>query len=364
MKLQNNYRTWMGIFSVLALAVIGGAGGVWWWRSTGYVSTDDARIKAEIVSISAEISGRIDELPKEEGDSVTAGEIMARLDSREVLIQLQQAQAGVDRARSRMLQAAREINLHLERQKSEIPHAEAELQAHRFNLEDARALAEQAREDWQRTKTLFERELISAQELDRAETGLRQAEARVSSLQEKVKEGKATLELVRIKGKEVSIKEADLQTRKAEVRQAEANLADLQHKLRLMTIRSPVRGVVVKKNAHQGEFVEAGQPIFMVVDSKRFWVEANVEETEIRFVKPGKRVIIKVNSYPGQDFSGKVTEIGGATVSEFSLFTPQKLTGVFVKSTQRLPVKIEVKNTDGLLKVGMLVAVWIKKDSP
>ena len=169
---------------------------------------------------------------------------------------------------------------------------------------------------------------------------------------------------MRIKGKEVSIKEADLQIRKAEVRQAEAKLADLQHKIRLMTIRTPVRGIVVKKHAHQGEFVEAGQPIFLVVDSSRYWVEANVEETEIRFVKPGNEVIIQINSYPGRDFSGKVTEIGGATISEFSLFSPQKLTGVFIKSTQRLPVKITVENTDGLLKVGMLVAVWIKKEYP
>ncbi len=120
----------------------------------------------------------------------------------------------------------------------------------------------------------------------------------------------------------------------------------------------------MKKNMHQGEFVEAGQPIFLVVDTSRYWVEANVEETEIRFVKLGNEVIIRVNSYPGRDFSGKVTEIGGATVSEFSLFSPQKLTGVFIKSTQRLPVKITVENTDGLLKVGMLVAVWIKKDNP
>jgi membrane fusion protein (multidrug efflux system) len=101
----------------------------------------------------------------------------------------------------------------------------------------------------------------------------------------------------------------------------------------------------------------------MVVDSTRYWVEANVEETKIQFVKPGNRVTIRVDSYPSRDFTGKVTEIGGATISEFSLFSPQKLTGVFIKSTQRLPVKIAVENADGLLKVGMQAAVWIEKDN-
>jgi membrane fusion protein (multidrug efflux system) len=91
-------------------------------------------------------------------------------------------------------------------------------------------------------------------------------------------------------------------------------------------------------------------------------VEANVEETEIRFVKPGSRVTIRVDSYPSRDFRGRVTEVGEATVSEFSLFSPQKLTGQFIKSTQRLPVKISVENSDGLLKVGMLAVVWIEKN--
>jgi membrane fusion protein (multidrug efflux system) len=125
---------------------------------------------------------------------------------------------------------------------------------------------------------------------------------------------------------------------------------------------SPVQGTVAKKSARPGEVVQRGQPIFMLVDASRFWVEANVEETEIRFVKPGNHVTIRVDSYPGRDFTGKVAEVGEATVSEFSLFSPQKLTGQFIKSTQRLPVKISVENPDNLLKIGMLAVVWIEKD--
>lgn len=327
-----------------------------------FISTDDARIKAEIVSVSAEIQGRIEALTKNEGDPVARGEVMSRLDSREVQIQLQQAQAELDRARSRLQQADSEISLHLQRLKGELPQAEAALAGYRHHLEDARAHAEMAQEDYRRTKSLFARELISAQELAHGETVMRQAQARLSALQEKIKEGEAALELVRIKGGEVAVKEADRKARQAELRQAGASLADLRRKLQLTIIPSPVNGVVAKKNAHQGEVVQRGQPIFMVVDSSRFWVEANVEETEIRFVKPGNGVIIRVDSYPGRDFSGRVIEVGEATVSEFSLFSPQKLTGQFIKSTQRFPVKISVENSDGLLKIGMLAVVWIEKN--
>lgn len=358
--MRNHYHTWTLIFAVVGVAVLGGVG-VWWWRSSGYVSTEDARIKAEIVSVSAEIPGRLALIAKDEGAAVARDEIMARLDTREIEIRVRQAQAELDRARSRMKQAAEEIRLHLERQKGQVAQAEAALRAHRYNLQDARVHAEQSEEDRQRSKTLFEKELIAAQEMDRAKTEHLQAKARVSALQEKIKEGESELDLVRMKAKEVAIMRADLQAREADVRGAEATLAELRRQLQLTTIRSPVVGIVVKKNSHQGEMIQAGQPIFMVVDSSRFWVEANVEETEIRHVKIGSPVSIRVDSYPDRTFEGEVIEVGGATVSEFSLFTPQKLTGQFIKSTQRLPVKVSVKNQDGLLKVGMLAVVWIKR---
>jgi membrane fusion protein (multidrug efflux system) len=119
--------------------------------------------------------------------------------------------------------------------------------------------------------------------------------------------------------------------------------------------------VVVKKNAHKGEFVKAGQPVFMVVDSSHYWVEANVDETQIRFVRPGNDATVRLDSYPDVEFAGKVVDVGGATTSEFSLFSPQKLTGVFIKSTQKVPVKIAVENTGGSLRVGMLAVVRIAK---
>jgi multidrug resistance efflux pump len=355
-------RKWTVILSTLVLLVMVGAYGVWWWISLDFVSTDDARIKADIITISSEIDGRIKTLTKNEGERVVLGEVMAHLDSREVRIQIQQARAEIDRAQSRLLHAQREVDLHREKHKGETMQAEAGLRGYRYNLEDALVHEIQAKEDLQRARALFERNLISPQELTHTKTGHRQAEVRVSALQEKIKEGEAHLDLIRVKGKEVSLKEADLKVREAELRQTKAKLADFRYKLKLTTIQSPVQGHIVKKNAHNGEFVEAGQPIFMVIDSTRFWIEANVEETAIRFVKPGSKAVVRVDSYPGRDFNGKVTEIGGATVSEFSLFSPQKLTGVFIKSTQRLPVKITVENADGLLKVGMLAVVWIEKD--
>jgi membrane fusion protein, multidrug efflux system len=356
-------RFWKTLAGVAAFMAIVGGFGVWWWQSAGYVSTDDARIKAAIVAVSAELTAKLNSLTKEEGDAVTRQEVLATLDRRELEIQLQQAEAEVDRLQNKAQQGAKEIELHVARQKEEVVKAEAALRAARHQLDDTRAHAGQAKEDWARNQKLFERALVAEQELERAKTSLRQAEAQMSAMQEKIKEGESMLDLARIKSKETAVMEADLQARRADVRRAEAVSADLRRKLQLTTIHSPVAGVVVKKHAHAGEVIQSGHPIYMVVDASRYWIEANVEETEIRFIEPGSPVIIKVDSYPDQQFEGRVIEVGGATVSEFSLFTPQKLTGQFIKSTQRLPVKISVANTNGVLRVGMLVVVRIKKHS-
>ena len=272
---ESSKKRWLaGTAAVMLLAIA--AFGVWVWSSLGYITTDDARVKADIVTISTEAPGRIGALLKDEGDAVDAGEVMVELDKREIQIRIEQHKAAVDYARSQLLQAERELS-----------HA---------------------------------------------------ADARHRE-----------------------IGEADLLARKARVREAEAELQELEFRLGLMTLRSPVKGVVVRKNAHPGEFVQPGQPVFMVVDSSRYWVEANVDETQIRFVRPGSKAMVRLDSYPGVQFDGEVTDVGGATTSEFSLFSPQKLTGVFIKSTQKLPVKIAVENADGILRVGMLAVVRIEK---
>jgi membrane fusion protein (multidrug efflux system) len=354
---------WKNLLVVIVLAAALGGFGWWWWITSGYVTTDDARIKADIVAVSAELTGKITSLSKHEGDRVARDEVLVTLDRRELEIQIQQAEAEIDRLRSKAEQEAKNIDLHKARQREEVAKAEAALRASRFNYEDARAHVVQAKDDWARNHKLFEKQLVAEQELDRARTLLRQSEAQLSALQERIKEGESMLDLARLKAGEIAVMEAELQARRAEERRAVATLADLRRKLQLTTVRSPVDGVVVKKSANAGEVTQVGQPIYMIVDGSRFWVEANVEETEIRHVKAGRQVMIQVDSYPDREFAGKVIEVGAATVSEFSLFNPQKLTGQFIKSTQRLPVKISVENRDGLLKVGMLVVVRIKRSA-
>ncbi len=273
---ESNKKRWLAGTAIVML--LGAAAvGAWVWSSLGAITTDDARVKADIVTISAGVPGRISALAKDEGEAVAPGDVMAQLDTRAIALRIQRRKAALDYARSRLQQARREVG--------------------------------------------------AGDGAGRGEEG----------------------------------SNAGLLAETARVREAEAALQELEFRLGIMTLRSPVAGMVVKKNVHRGEFVQPGQPVFMVVDTSRYWVEANVDETEIRFVRPGSKATVRLDSYPGVEFEGEVRGVGGATTSEFSLFSPQKLTGVFIKSTQKLPVKIAVKNAGGRLRVGMLAVVRIEK---
>ena len=362
-KRNKGVHTLGAILIALVLLALLSAGGTWLVRSMDYVSTDDAQIKADIITVSPETPGRIVALTKEEGEIVGAGEVVAKLDSEEIRIQIREANAEIQRTRSRWLETKRDIELYLKKHREKIALAEAVLRSYRHDRDEAQAEAEVAREDWHRTEELLKRTLISKQEASHGRSKFRQTWAQLASLEEKINQGRIALELARIEGGEVSVKRAAFKAREAELNRAQENLANLERKLDRMTIRSPVTGSIAKREALTGEFVQPGQPIFMVVDSSKYWVEANVEETKIRFVKPGARALVRMDSYPGLDYSGKVLEIGEATVSAFTLFSPAKLTGVFIKSTQRIPVKIHVENDNGDLKLGMLAVVWIEKDA-
>jgi multidrug resistance efflux pump len=226
MALVNNSSNWALTSGIAVMVLNDGRLAFWWWRSMEYVTTDDARIKAEIVSISRD-PGRTRGPTKDEGDAVSPGEVIARLDSREARIQLQQAQAELDGARSRSKQAETEVTYHTERHKGELPQAEAALAGHRHNLEDAQALTEKTTADWNRTKSLFERQLISAQELAHADIAMRQAQARLYALREKIKEERRRWNW----SDQWQEAPSKSESASAAVRRAEADLADLRRNL-------------------------------------------------------------------------------------------------------------------------------------
>lgn len=292
------------IIPLLAFLTIGAIGGIYWYMNLqDFVSTDDAFVSANSVSISAKVLGRIAILGTDEGDTVHTDQVLIGLDDSNLRAQEASAQAGLDLA-----------------QKS-IPLAQVEVN--------------RAQDDYTRTNVQYKSGIVTKEQYDHAQKALEAARAQLSIALSRISSAKAQLGVVK---------------------------ADLQNTI----VRSPMDGVVAKRWVLSGDVVQAGQPVFTIYDLKNIWVTANLEETKVGHLRIGDPVEIDVDAYPGAKFTGKVFQIGSFTASEFSLIPPNNASGNFTKVTQRIPVKITIVDTpstfvgDPELKPGMSVEVSVK----
>ena len=151
--------------------------------------------------------------------------------------------------------------------------------------------------------------------------------------------------------------EALKETRKAMLDQAKLRLS-------YCSISAPATGKIGKCNINIGQFLQAGQTLFTIVNSEKFWVVANFKETQLKSLKEGGEANLIVDGFPDQKITGRIASLSEATGSRFALLPPDNATGNFVKVTQRVPVKIAIENFSeykNMLRAGMSVTVEVKK---
>lgn len=288
---------------IIVLAAIGYFAWRWYLENRDYVSTDDAYIDADRVSISAKVLGRITQLSAGEGDTVHAGQMLVQLDASDLHAQQAQAQTALNLAQE--------------------------------NVKLAKVNLDKAEQDYKRAQSQFKENVIPAEQLDHSQKEYEAAQARYS------------------------IAQAQVGTSKAQI-----NVVDTS--LRNTTMVSPMNGVVSKRWVLPGDVVQPAQPILIIYNLQDIWITANLEETKLRALRLGDSVAIKVDAYPGRHFSGRVIQFGSNTAAQFSLIPPNNAAGNFTKVTQRVPVKIrldhipEVSDRPVKLLPGMSVEVRVR----
>ena len=288
---------------IIVLGAIAFFGWRWYLSNRGYVSTDDAYVDADRMSISSKILGRITKLTVDEGDTVHAGQALVQLDPSDLLAQ--QAQAHTSLTLTQENVALAKVNM------------------------------EKAQQDYQRAAAQFKANVIPAEQLDHAQKEYEAAQARYAISQAQVGTSRS----------QISVVDTALQN---------------------TTIAAPMDGVVSKRWVLPGDVVQPGQPIFTIYDLKDIWITANLEETKLRSLRLGDSVEVKVDTYPGRNFVGTVYQFGSNTAAQFSLIPPNNASGNFTKVTQRVPIKIRLTDVsaDGRQPVkllpGMSVEVRIK----
>ena len=291
---------------VPALLLLGG--GYYWLASGGSVSTDDAQVKQDIVSVSPQVNGQIVEVLVRDGARVKRGQLLFRIDSQPYRVALEQAEAQLANAhlQTRMLktQAAGTGG--------DITGAQANLAIKRNALGRQQALLKKGFT----TRADYEDAL---NEVRSAETQLADARARSANASAALAPG------------------GD----QPQIAQAQAAVDKAQLDLSRTEVRAPMDGVIENAdNLQVGQMAVTGVGMLSLVHSKSAWVEANFKEKDVGRMVPGEHATVKVDAYPGEKFEAHIQSIGAGTGSEFSLLPAQNANGNWVKVTQRVPVRI------------------------
>lgn len=326
------------IGSGLIVVALLSAGLFWWVKYAGVVSTDDARVKGTIVSVSSRVSARVEQMLVKEGDQVQAGQVIAKLESQELEVQVAQAKANFTAAQAKL------AGLKAGNRPQQVAQAVAAANSAEATLDNAQKV-------YERTKTLYYQGALSAQQMDAAQAALEVAQAQYAAANQS-----ASLAAE-------GTRQEDIEAAEAQVEQAAAVLKNAQLQLDNATIVAPISGVVALKSVNIGESVTVGQPIYNIVDVKDIWVAANIDETYVGKVRVGQNVEFTIDAFPGKTFKGEIQEVGAATGSQFALLPSENTSGNYTKLTQKLPVKITVLEANGDLKPGMSAIINVRVNS-
>jgi len=347
---KSNLRRLVAL-AVLAVAVIGGA--TYWWLNRGLVSTDDAFIDGNAVTLSPQVGGKVLRLLIDDNQPVKAGDLLLEIDPRDYEAARDSAKAQLARAEAAEAEASANLDLTQATTAASIASAEAGLELATAALAQARAQlvsstaeADRAGADVKRYRTLTKQDYASHQTLDQAEATARSSAAQelsdtqgVTVAQAKIGQAQAALDQARTAAQQVAVKAAQLLSAKADVEAARAALHTAEINLAYTKIQAPQTGYITRRQVNDGDVVDKNQILATLVYGAP-WVTANFKETQLTDMRPGQPVTIHVDAYPGVDFRGHVDSIMHGSGSHFSLLPPENATGNYVKVVQRVPVKI------------------------
>ena len=343
----------------LGLATVGGLFllGDWGYDRYANVYIDDARITADVISVSSRVSGWVTKLHVSEGDKVKARQILVSIDAREAKLRLSELdsrlksiEAEWSRALTEKKMIDRQTNSAEAVRRSQVAAAKAALAGRKSDLDLAIA-------EFERTKTLLSRKVVSRQRWEERRNAFRKSEQAFQQAQAEV--AAATAALVQASADREQLLVLDRQLNMLTHRKTEVSAQRQRHLLNLRDrlITSPFDGVVDKTFVNPSEFVSAGQRLLMLHDPAKIWVSANIKETDLRFIKSDSAVKVHVDAYPDRVFSGKISKIGNAATSEFALLPTPNPSGNFTKIVQRIRIRVDLDNKSELLRPGMMVEI-------
>ena len=308
-KKKINFKVYIPLLAVIVIVVT--LGWLWYKEYSKYISTDDAYVESDNVSVSSKIMGRIAEEFTKEGDSVTKGMLIAVLDSSDIVAQKNQAIALKEQAIATKFQT------------------EASYAYDQESIKVLQVNRDKAKEDYDRAKVQYGEHVITREAYEHSTKVMEAATAQLNA-------SSAAL----------SVSKAKIESSASAVKSAEAQVALIEAQLKNTSLYAPMDGIIAKRWLLPGDIASSGQSIFTITNNEKYWVIVYLEETKISKIYIGQKALLKIDAFEEENFNGKIFSIGSNTASQFSLIPPNNASGNFTKVTQRVPIKISIDATD------------------
>ncbi len=333
--------SWLIVAGILFVIVAAGI----YIPSLYVAETDDANVEADTVSVVPKVAAYVTHLYVTDNSRFSAGQLLMQLDPRDFLVAVQSASANLQSAKAALVNA----------------QAQLKEQALVIAADAANVQGDDA------TLTFAQQQLVRFRVLAKDDAGsvesYQQAQADIGQHQATLQKDKATLAAAET---QTDVLQSQVLQAEANVAVADAGLARAKLNLSYTKIYADISGTVANRSVQVGNFVQPGQTLFSAVPND-VYIIANYKETQLTHIKPGQKVTITVDAFPGLRLHGHVDSIQRGTGSEFALLPPENATGNFVKVVQRVPVKIVLDKADQnkvFLAPGMSVETYVTTDKP
>jgi membrane fusion protein (multidrug efflux system) len=313
------------------------------WHALHHESTDNASVECYSMPVIARVSGYVDSLPLNDYQAVKQGALLLNIDDREYAIAKAQAEADVAQAEA-----------DLENAKAQLVNAQMNSKVAEANAGVQKTRIDKAVNDLKRDQALFNDNSVTQKQLDDSK----------SNAETQQKQFDANNDQINLAAAQVATADASIKKAVAVINTRKAALDAANLKLSYTNVYAQATGKTGKLNLEKGQYVQAGQTLFTIVNTTEFWIVANFKETQIEHLKEGKAVKIYVDGFPDLTIDGTISSLSEATGAKYSLLPPDNATGNFVKVTQRVPVKITITNQAqyrDVLRAGLSVTVESEK---
>lgn len=342
-KTNKKFTLILGSFVVLGLIY-----GIYKFNhAQGHEETDDAQIEQNMTPIIPRVGGYISNVFVKDNQIVKKGDTLFIIDNKDYLVKVNEAEAALLAAKSSFEVSKADVDAAA----ANISISNATIQSNTESIEMAKVRLERASNDFERYSNLYKNQSITKQQYEQAWAAKQEALKQVEMLkQQKIasaNQKNAVVSKTTVASKQTHVANANINRAQAAYDAAKLNLS-------YTIITASVDGQVSNIDIQVGQLVQPGQALFYLVNNQDTWVVANFKETQLNKMREGQKVTLEVDAYPDDSFEGEIVSFSPATGSKFSILPPDNATGNFVKTVQRLPVKIKLSNSNDKEKVKLL----------